>query len=56
MSFSHAGGMSSMLKEGAKQMSGLEEAVIKNVSCVACLFSRRLAPPAFRIRPIILAR
>jgi hypothetical protein len=31
MSYTHAGGMSSMLKEGAKQMSGLEEAVLKNV-------------------------
>ena len=31
MSFAHAGGMSSMLKDGAKQMSGLEEAVLKNV-------------------------
>ena len=32
MAFAHAGGMSSMLKDGAKQMSGLEEAVLKNVS------------------------
>ena len=34
MAFAHAGGMSSMLKDGAKQMSGLEEAVLKNVSLV----------------------
>lgn len=31
MSFATASGMSSMLKDGAKQMSGLEEAVLKNV-------------------------
>jgi T-complex protein 1 subunit theta len=31
MAFTHAGGMSSMLKEGAKQLSGLEEAVLKNI-------------------------
>ena len=31
MAFATAGGMSSMLKDGAKQMSGLEEAVLKNV-------------------------
>ena len=31
MSFAHAGGMSSMLKEGAKSYSGIEEAVLKNI-------------------------
>jgi T-complex protein 1 subunit theta len=31
MAFATAGGMSSMLKDGAKQMSGLEEAVLKNI-------------------------
>ena len=31
MAFAHAGGMSSMLKEGATQMSGIDEAVLKNI-------------------------
>ena len=35
MAFATAGGMSSMLKDGAKQMSGLEEAVLKNVGAIS---------------------
>ena len=51
MAFAHAGGMSSMLKDGAKQMTGLEEAVLKNVRGCTRFFALVQARPLMDSAP-----